>query len=75
MAKTKPDDELRSTVTAHVLLVKAIVVQTTISYYQHPHLILDIRLVNKIYLRGFRERTRVGDTSPNSIKLKTHIIC
>ena len=58
--------------TAHVLLVKAVVVGTNISYSQHPDLILDIRLVKEIYLRGFRERTRVGDTSYNSIKLKTH---
>ena len=58
--------------TAHVLLVKAIVVGTNISYSQHPDLILDIRLVKEIYLRGFRERTSVGDTSYNSIKLKTH---
>lgn len=42
MAKTKPDDELRSVVITHVLLVKVDVMGPHIRYYQYPNIILDI---------------------------------
>lgn len=46
--------------------------ETNISYYQYPYVILETMV--EIYLQGFRERTRVEDTSANSRKLKIHLL-
>ena len=67
---TKPDGDSRSLMMAHVLVRMA-------DTMGKKHQLLECwkqSLVKEMYLQGFMERTRLGDTSANLRKLKTHLL-
>lgn len=67
---TKPDGDSKSFMRAHVLVRMADTMGT-------KHQLLECwmqLLVKEMYLQGFMEKTRLGDTSANLRKLKTHLL-
>lgn len=67
---TKPDGNSRSFMMAHVLVWMADMMGTKCQLLA----CWTQELVKEIYLPGFMERTRLGDTSANLRKLKTHLL-
>ena len=67
---TKPDGDSKSLMRAHVLVRMADTMGT-------KHQLLECwmqLLVKEMYLQGFMEKTRLGDTSANLRKLKAHLL-